>query len=208
MAVISDGEDRPALSKAEAKARTGKRLTEAALQLFEAQGFESTTVVQIAAAAGVIERTFFNHFPTKADVLFPSDEGAMRTLRSRIVEQPPAVSDLEALRLSCIEWLLSAPRGDMVLHRRLVRVRLQSYGSLSVVGRMVRLMTEFTSTIVASLAERHGHEQPSAEDRALGIAVAELLRVAWEEWIAGDQKGDFAQSADRYLAVLRDDGGE
>lgn len=191
------------ISKAELKARTRTRLTEVALGLFEERGFDTTTAAQIAAAAGVIERTFFNHFPTKADVLFPRDESAMRMLYSEIVAQPSGTSDFEVLRECGIRWLLSAPRGDMALHRRIVKIRLRSYGSLSVVGRMVQLMAEFTSTMVAGVATRHGRQEPTLEERALGIAVAELLRIAWESWVAGNQADPFEEVADSYLSVIR-----
>jgi len=47
------------------------RLARAALVLSARQGYENTTVAEIAAAAGVTERTFYRHFPDKADALFP-----------------------------------------------------------------------------------------------------------------------------------------
>ncbi|MEU4690297.1 helix-turn-helix domain-containing protein [Actinoplanes sp. NPDC023714] len=47
-----------------------ERLKEAALGLFQTQGYDGTTVAEIAAAAGVTERTFFRHFTDKREVLF------------------------------------------------------------------------------------------------------------------------------------------
>ncbi|MCP3798487.1 TetR/AcrR family transcriptional regulator [Allokutzneria sp. A3M-2-11 16] len=52
------------------KQRTRSALVQAAIALFTEQGYEQTTVAQIAAAADVSTRTFFDHFPTKEDVLF------------------------------------------------------------------------------------------------------------------------------------------
>jgi AcrR family transcriptional regulator len=51
-----------------------KRLQWAALELFRERGYEETTAAEIAAKAGVTERTFFRHFPDKREVLF--DGGA------------------------------------------------------------------------------------------------------------------------------------
>ena len=51
-----------------------KRLQWAALELFRERGYEATTAAEIAAKAGVTERTFFRHFPDKREVLF--DGGA------------------------------------------------------------------------------------------------------------------------------------
>lgn len=52
------------------RALTRTRLSDVALELFERQGFEQTTVAQIAAGAGVSEMTFFRHFSAKHRVLF------------------------------------------------------------------------------------------------------------------------------------------
>ncbi|SHG21022.1 TetR/AcrR family transcriptional regulator [Streptoalloteichus hindustanus] len=56
------------------KRQVRQQLTEAAVRLFGEQGYERTTVAQIAAAADVATKTFFNHFPSKEDVLF-ADSG-------------------------------------------------------------------------------------------------------------------------------------
>lgn len=53
---------------------TRQRLAEHALRLFQRRGFDDTTVEQIASAAGVSERTFFLHFPTKAASAFPDHD--------------------------------------------------------------------------------------------------------------------------------------
>lgn len=52
----------------------GRRLEEAALELFTERGYERTTTAEIAARAGVTERTYFRHFPDKREVLFASEQ--------------------------------------------------------------------------------------------------------------------------------------
>lgn len=59
-----------------------ERLTEAAIALFEERGYAGTTVGDIAARAGLTERTFFNHFSDKREVLFAGSEQFV----ARIVE--------------------------------------------------------------------------------------------------------------------------
>ncbi|PSK98903.1 TetR family transcriptional regulator [Murinocardiopsis flavida] len=56
--------------RARKKRQTRRLLAETAIRLFDEQGYEQTTVAQIAAAADVATKTFFNHFPSKDDVLF------------------------------------------------------------------------------------------------------------------------------------------
>jgi len=56
------------------------RLARAALVLSAERGYENTTVAEIAAAAGVTERTFYRHFPDKADALFPDNAALLARL--------------------------------------------------------------------------------------------------------------------------------
>lgn len=100
--------------------RTHARILECALDLFERDGFESTTVAQIAAAAGVTEMTFFRHFPAKEQVLL--DDLYDPLIAAAVAEQPRELSPLtRAVRGIRGAWSqLSEPEGDVV--RRRVRV--------------------------------------------------------------------------------------
>lgn len=81
---------------------TNIALRRAALRLIEARGYEATKTEDIARAAGVSPRTFFNYFPTKESVVFPP-EGLMASLaaaslRSRPAGEDPVVSIAVAAR--------------------------------------------------------------------------------------------------------------
>lgn len=67
-----------------ARVTTRQRLVAAATDLFAAQGFEATTVDDIAAAAGVSRMTFFRNFPTKEEVVFPDHEALLAAVRARL----------------------------------------------------------------------------------------------------------------------------
>lgn len=66
-----------------------ERLQAAALELFDEQGFERTTVAEIAGRAGLTQRTFFNHFADKREVVF----GLSAELRQEIVREIAAGDD-------------------------------------------------------------------------------------------------------------------
>ncbi|WP_153035639.1 TetR/AcrR family transcriptional regulator [Amycolatopsis sp. YIM 10] len=63
----------PAGLRERKKQRTRRALMETAYRLFEQKGYDQTTTAEIAAAAEVSTATFFNHFPTKEDLLFADD---------------------------------------------------------------------------------------------------------------------------------------
>jgi AcrR family transcriptional regulator len=74
-----------------------ERLQAAALILFQRQGYEATTAMQIAAEAGVTERTFFRYFPDKREVLFDGEERVRVVLLSAISSAPVTLGPLDAL---------------------------------------------------------------------------------------------------------------
>src|SRR5271166_4459474 len=76
------------------------RLQEAALALFAEQGYDQTTTAEIAARAGLTERTFFRHFPDKREVLFDGAAPLSAILKTALDEAPRKLSPLEALFLA------------------------------------------------------------------------------------------------------------
>ena len=74
-----------------------KRLQWAALELFRERGYEETTAAQIAAKAGVTERTFFRHFQDKREVLFDGDTVFVEALTTAIHDAPAALGPWDTL---------------------------------------------------------------------------------------------------------------
>src|SRR4051794_12059586 len=74
-----------------------ERLVVAAVDLFSHQGYDATTVAQIAERAGVTRSTFFRHFPGKRELLVARQETLSRLLADGISEAPATASPLEAV---------------------------------------------------------------------------------------------------------------
>ena len=74
-----------------------QRLQKAALELFAERGYAETTAAEIAAHAGVTERTFFRHFPDKREVLFAGEAEFRQTLIGSAAAAPEALGPLDAL---------------------------------------------------------------------------------------------------------------
>src|ERR1700753_339470 len=74
-----------------------ERLVLAAVDLFTEQGYDATTVAQIAERAGVTKSTFFRHFPDKRELLVAGQEVLSRLLAEGIAQTPPAATPREAV---------------------------------------------------------------------------------------------------------------
>ncbi|MEV0033207.1 mycofactocin system transcriptional regulator [Nocardia sp. NPDC050793] len=77
---------------------TKRELEVIAMRLFTEQGFDDTTVDQIAAAAGISGRTFFRYFPTKAEVLWHQFDDEVAALRADFATVPDDVPMMTAVR--------------------------------------------------------------------------------------------------------------
>ena len=74
-----------------------KRLQWAALELFRDCGYEETTAAEIAAKAGVTERTFFRHFPDKREVLFDGDAAFTEAVTAAVRNAPGTLGPWDTL---------------------------------------------------------------------------------------------------------------
>jgi len=73
-----------------------------ALRLFTDQGFDSTTIEQIAAEAGVSKRTFFRYFSSKSGVLWSEFDSEVETIRVALAEVPATVPMMDAIRRAVV----------------------------------------------------------------------------------------------------------
>ncbi|GAB3897901.1 TetR family transcriptional regulator [Microbispora bryophytorum] len=78
-------------------AEARRRLQQAALELYRERGFDQTTTAEIAARAGVNERTFFRHFPDKREVLFDGESDLRAALTRAVAEAPHDLQPLDIL---------------------------------------------------------------------------------------------------------------
>jgi len=99
----------------ENKQRTRSALERAAARLFEERGFGATTVRDIAAAAGVGERTFFRYFPSKEDLVLQEIRNLVPGLMTMVRERPAAESPLTAFREAIVAWLAATGTPPTIL---------------------------------------------------------------------------------------------
>lgn len=110
------------------KRQTRQLLATTATKLFAEQGYEQTTVAQIAAAADVATKTFFNYFPTKEDVLFDEADRYVQVMLDAIADRPRGELLPDLLARVC----------DQVFDRYREGLRERDPEVAEVYGRLVR----------------------------------------------------------------------
>jgi AcrR family transcriptional regulator len=109
------------------KQRTRATLIDAAVELCDRQGFERTTVDQIAAIADVSPRTFSRYFATKDAIALALIDEALELTAAELARQPHDISHFEALRRSYVVMYnntKSAPPGALSADRMMCTVRI------------------------------------------------------------------------------------
>ena len=95
---VHDAAEQAGVRRGRPPSTSRRELRLIALRLFAERGFDNTTIEQIAAAAGVSERTFFRYFTTKASVLWTEFETEVETIRISLAAAPDDVPLMDAIR--------------------------------------------------------------------------------------------------------------
>lgn len=108
------------------KQRTRRTLADAALRLFQEKGYDETTVAEIAAAADVSTKTFFNYFPTKEDVVFADRQRRFDVALQVIAERRPdeGLAELMTRLQERILALIASRDADVDVELVPIRVKL------------------------------------------------------------------------------------
>ena len=140
------------------KLRTRVTLIETAAELCERQGFDKTTVEQIAAAADVSPRTFSRYFPTKEAVVFAIIEDTAAFVADELERLPADINEYEAMlraHLKAVKPGLDG-RPTPIFHRMAALIRIvNSSASLAVTNIPYRQQQDHFPTVVA-VANRMG----------------------------------------------------
>lgn len=183
--------------RARKKAKTRLAIEDAALALFDEQGYEATTVEEIAAFAEVSTTTFFRYFPTKAEVVLSDHGQQLPALHQAILERPLAESDLIAVRRAVQqEWVAAIDA------TRTARKAQTVATSPMLQGLSYERGVRWFAVITDALARRRRLE-PSDERSSLSARVTlGVLASAVEGWIAGGCRGDLAAAVDRSFNLM------
>ena len=194
---MSSEHNQPTLGLRERKkAKTRAAIQAAALQLFERQGYDATTVDQIAELAEVSQATFFRYFPAKEDVVLHDRYDPL--LLADLRDQPPELSPITALRRTLRSVLGTLPADE------LARERQRALLIMSVPELRARTLDQLASTLqpfTEAIAERTGRPVDDPAVRALtgavmGVSMSAILAAS------EDPNADYFELMDTALAQL------
>jgi AcrR family transcriptional regulator len=170
------------------------RLAKAAMELYAEQGFEQTTVAQIAARAGLTERTFFRHYTDKREVLFYGTEMMQHLLVEAVAAAPASATAMDAVGAAF-------QAAGAMLQENPERVRLRDgivSANTELRERELIKLAALAAAVAGALRDR-GIPEPAASLAAeTGVAV---FKVAFARWVSEPGQLDFP-------AILRESMGE
>lgn len=170
------------------KRETRKTIAAAALDLFSRQGFQNTTIAQIAEAADVAPRTVSSYFPVKEELAFPDQRQMIKDLRHRLATRSADVDALEALR----RWIDASLSGwekeaeELYLTRRVIEAEpeLRAYERVQV-GQIM-------DALRAEIARDLDCDADALEPRMAAAATMAVFEVIGDHFKQGPPPADEA----------------
>jgi AcrR family transcriptional regulator len=173
--------------RARKKRATRDAIAASARRLFAERGYDEVTVAEVAVAADVSEKTVFNHFATKEDLVFAGGETRLAQLQAAIAQRPSGTSVLDVFRASSEAMLDTVAAGegdDRLVVPRIVR------DSPTLQKRLAAGWEHEVTTLVAAVAEATGADDddlvPAVVARTLAWTLITIFRAAFDGLLAGE----------------------
>ncbi|MHB1417141.1 MAG: acyl-CoA-like ligand-binding transcription factor [Chloroflexota bacterium] len=180
------------------KAQTRHTIQREALRLFLAQGYEATSVGEIAAAAGVSHMTFFRYFPTKEDVVISDDYDPV--LVEMIAARPPdepVVASIQHAVTDGLARFYAADREALFVRTRLI------LGTPALRARLWEQQSATERLIVDALASRTNAKPGDLATRVVAAACLSAITVAGSVWVESGGTEEFPRLVDQAFTDLR-----
>jgi AcrR family transcriptional regulator len=174
------------------RARVRQALINAATDLFDRDGYEQTTIADIAAAAEVGARTFFNYFASKEDLLFPESDARVRATLDAIAERAPDEGPAEVLLRALRN--VGATSAEMGSPQAELRLRLMRTVP-AIRGRALQIQLdaqrEIARHLTAAYPDTLDEITAAAVTGAFIGAITASLQVLLERSDRPDEPGEF-----------------
>ncbi len=174
------------------KLATWRSIRAAATALVEEHGFTAVTVDDIAAAAGISRRTFFNYFPTKASVLFDPDPSVAAHLTAALAASPLSDDPWTALRSIFRAFVVEDYSEALPVRRRLMSERPELVAYQRDMHQYIEVALEHWS--------RRRFPDDTLHAQLLARSATAALTAAFLAWSPDLGPADLADLVDRAFA--------
>ncbi|GEC05741.1 TetR family transcriptional regulator [Streptomyces spinoverrucosus] len=179
------------------KIKTREAIRTATYALIEEQGYDATTIEQIADRAEVSPSTVFRYFPTKEDIVLADEHDALllEELRSRPADEPW----LQSLRQVMHKAIVGLGTGEA---REVTRLRCRLLAEVPAVrSRMMESMSQTGHVLAEAIGERTGRDPQSLEVRVFAMSLIGGLMEVSQYWARTGFRDDLADLVDRALTI-------
>jgi AcrR family transcriptional regulator len=178
---------------------THEALRRAALASFASKGFANVTVTELAREAGVTERTFFRHFPTKEAVLFQDYETQVEWLSEALAQRPASESVFDAVLAS----VASFPH-DLEVVRQAATARTELISADRIASHLRVVQSSFAGVITDFIKKRYSDTSDiDLLAEVAGATLAAALVVAVENWGSNGCTGDLGEITATAMNLVR-----
>lgn len=197
------------------KRRTRETIATVAMKLFTARGFDGVTVAEVAQAAEVSEKTVFNYFPTKEDLVFLPGRDRRAALVGAIRDRPPGASVVQPFRDLTTAFLDQVERGPV---SSIVAVPRLVMGSSALRDRLFLEWEREAELLAPAIVDAVGADPDDVVARVVARTLSwthrTIFRAAFTRLIAGEDRravaralrGDASRAYDQLEAGLADYG--
>ncbi|GAB3748087.1 TetR/AcrR family transcriptional regulator [Microlunatus parietis] len=174
-------------------------IMDAAMRLFAEQGFEATTIAQVAREAGVSQRTLFRYFGTKEDLIGGDQEVFGDVLRQAVAEQPARASSWAALRAGIVAVLAAHDAPEHFRDRFRLILTIPTLRA-----RYLEKRLRWQSDLLPLIADRMGLGDQPADPRPRAVIATSFacFDAALDTWIEDDSV-PLEQLYDQCVATVR-----
>ncbi|MBT2383415.1 TetR family transcriptional regulator [Streptomyces sp. ISL-11] len=183
-----------------------RKLAAAAMELFATKGYEATTVDEIAAAAGVARRTFFRHFRSKEEAIFPDHDDTLVRAAGVLDAAPAHENPLDTVCRGIKEVMrmyAASPAVSVERYRLTREVPALREREIASVARYERLFTRYLLGHFDETAHHVGDDDPLLAEVAASAVVTAHNHVL-RRWLRGGGVGDVETQLDHAFSIVRE----
>ncbi len=183
-----------------------RELATAAMELFATKGYEATTVDEIAATAGVARRTFFRHFRSKEEAIFPDHDDTLVRAEAVLNAAPPHEHPLDTVCRGIKEVMkmyAGSPAVSVERYRLTREVPTLREREIASVARYERLFTRYLLGHFDERDHHDGNDDPLLAEVAASAVVTAHNHVL-RRWLRAGGRGDVEAQLDHAFAIVRE----